>query len=98
GDRHILLVVEHVRQWGGMPGFVRLEAPQRLSCLCVGGHERAAFFAEDYQAGGGGKRPSPGVRGFLLRQFPRDLAGLNVDGSENSLWRGLGSRWRAALC
>ncbi len=48
---------------------------RRLAGGGIGGHQRAAFFAEDHQAGRGGERAAPGFRRPGLRQFPGDFAG-----------------------
>ena len=85
GHRHILLAVELVSHRRRLPGLVGLETPERLAGHRVGRHQRSAFLAEDHQPGCRAERAAPGFGRPRLRQVPDDLAGLDVDGFQNSL-------------
>ena len=57
----------------------------------IGGHQGAAFLAEDHEAGGRRQRAAPRLRRARLRQFPRDRAGADVDGRRMRCGFGIGA-------
>src|SRR4051812_8923084 len=83
--RNVLLSVEDISHRRSLPELIGLETPQRLAVYRISRGKRAALIAENHDAARGRKSASPGIARARLRQFPRDLARLNIDSAQNLL-------------
>src|SRR5689334_5597842 len=84
-------MVEHVGHRRGVERIGEWEAPKLFASDGVSGRERAAIVAVDDDAAGGGESAGPSLSGTVLRDFPYDSAGLNVEGAEDFLGLVIGS-------
>src|SRR4029434_2575094 len=83
--------IEHVGHRRGLPRLIRLEHPQRLTGHRVSGHQRAAILTEYDKASGRGEGAAPRKGGATPRNVPDHRAGANVERSQDSLRRWVGS-------
>src|SRR4029078_10649504 len=79
-DGDVLFVVEYIRHRGCLPKLIRGKFPKHFSIRTVGGHERSAILAKEYQTRSRRKDTCGSCgRTAHLGQMPNDLAGLNID-------------------
>src|SRR6476619_5142082 len=71
-NRDVLLAVEHVGHGRSPPGLIGRKTRNRLAGRGVGGHQVAALFAENHEAGSCRQRTAPRLRRSRLRQLPAD--------------------------
>ena len=86
-DRNVLFPFGHVSHGRSAERLVRVEVPKRLAILRIHRCERSAIVAQEQNTSGRRQHAARAAAGTELRNFPGDLAGLNVDRAQEFLSR-----------